>query len=568
MQTGFLIFQTQCEGPSVPPESQTGGGPFACAALGSANEKGFNDEAFTKMLSEIAGGQVNGTPVPLTGDGNEVQTGRVLAGNQSALNGLFKGEEPSIMDAGLLLAESPPEPLKQTQGSEGEILTGLSLCRPEIISDQGVKSCHGAELTVPISVAEGEEYAGEENRPLPGSFVNSDQGTFEKKAADRAGGVLEKDGLLSNTEGPAVDGRALNTKPEATGQSVKDVLPGPVQPDGESPGVIKDIPVKGAATHRPAEDFSAGPPQEDISREQKSVLGPEEPERATGGPSFQAGRGGLPSGAISPEEHAPEPKTAGQVEGDKGKDSEDRAGGDIYHRQGRSRGSRAAAADSTRGFQATESPEKGSNGPAREEPAGFRAEIADAHDSALRTSHADQEKGTGQALSSESSSVHRSSEAVSHAREPETGPRQLRPDQLNNLVQKAVLNLKNGRAEARIDLKPEFMGNMSMRISTNSQQVMVKILTDVPVVKEMIEASIHTLKAELQSHGLEIDKLDVFVANDSHHNDREERGASPFQFKEKSGEGDSGVVPTMEDGGAAERPGTGVTEEGAIDFFA
>jgi flagellar hook-length control protein FliK len=37
------------------------------------------------------------------------------------------------------------------------------------------------------------------------------------------------------------------------------------------------------------------------------------------------------------------------------------------------------------------------------------------------------------------------------------------------------------------------------------------------MVKEIIESNINQLKADLQNHGLEVDKFEVFVARDSDH---------------------------------------------------
>jgi hypothetical protein len=88
---------------------------------------------------------------------------------------------------------------------------------------------------------------------------------------------------------------------------------------------------------------------------------------------------------------------------------------------------------------------------------------------------------------------------------------------LTQIVEKAVLNLRNGQTEIKIHLKPEYLGHLRMQISTENQQVMLKMLTDVPIAKEIIESNIHHLKAALQSHGLEIEEIDVCVSNDSNH---------------------------------------------------
>jgi flagellar hook-length control protein FliK len=83
------------------------------------------------------------------------------------------------------------------------------------------------------------------------------------------------------------------------------------------------------------------------------------------------------------------------------------------------------------------------------------------------------------------------------------------------MVEKAALNLKNGQSELRLNLKPDFLGQVRMRIITENNQVTLKILTEYVAVKDIIETNIHQLKADLQSQGLEINSLDVSVTKDS-----------------------------------------------------
>lgn len=91
---------------------------------------------------------------------------------------------------------------------------------------------------------------------------------------------------------------------------------------------------------------------------------------------------------------------------------------------------------------------------------------------------------------------------------------------MDQIVDKASLRSIQGRSEVRISLKPEFLGKVQMNISTHKEQVVVRITTDQPVVKEIIESHLHHLKAELQNQGLTIDKFDVMVnpdADQQHH---------------------------------------------------
>jgi len=110
---------------------------------------------------------------------------------------------------------------------------------------------------------------------------------------------------------------------------------------------------------------------------------------------------------------------------------------------------------------------------------------------------------------------------------------------MEQIVRRAVIQVRDGQHEARIDLKPDFMGHVRMQVITENQQVTVKILTEFGFVKDMIENSIQQLKADLQQQGLEVDKIDVSVSRDSQGNKHQQGNAEHAknpQRKEKSSE--------------------------------
>ena len=139
---------------------------------------------------------------------------------------------------------------------------------------------------------------------------------------------------------------------------------------------------------------------------------------------------------------------------------------------------------------------------------------------------------------------------------------------MNQIVQKAVLSLNNGQSEVQIDLKPEFLGHIRMQIVSESQQVAIKIVTEFPFVKDMLESNLAQLKAELQAQGLEIDELEVSVARDSNPQDEQNQKLAATS-KHKSADNDI----TAEDGESAEQSqtrslGSGGSGDTAIDYFA
>ena len=110
---------------------------------------------------------------------------------------------------------------------------------------------------------------------------------------------------------------------------------------------------------------------------------------------------------------------------------------------------------------------------------------------------------------------------------------------MEQIVRRAVIQVRDGQHEARIDLKPEFLGHVRMQVITENQQVTVKILTEFGFVKEMIENNIQQLKADLQQQGLEVDKLDVSVSRDANGNKQQEstEHAKNLQHEDKSSDG-------------------------------
>ena len=108
------------------------------------------------------------------------------------------------------------------------------------------------------------------------------------------------------------------------------------------------------------------------------------------------------------------------------------------------------------------------------------------------------------------------SKTTSSDQAPDPAANSSRTGALNQIVEKAALHLKNRQSELRLNLKPDFWGQVRMRIITENHRVTLKIATEFLAVKDIIENNIHQLKTDLQNHGLEINSLDVSVNKDSH----------------------------------------------------
>jgi len=122
-------------------------------------------------------------------------------------------------------------------------------------------------------------------------------------------------------------------------------------------------------------------------------------------------------------------------------------------------------------------------------------------------------------------------ETVSANREKEAAPGALRVQPLDQIVEKVVYHLKNGHGEVKIDLKPDFLGQVRLQIATENHQVTVRIFTELPAVKEMIENSLHQLRTELQQQGLKIDGLEVFISSDANRGEKKGEGLGQRRYR-------------------------------------
>ncbi len=152
---------------------------------------------------------------------------------------------------------------------------------------------------------------------------------------------------------------------------------------------------------------------------------------------------------------------------------------------------------------------------------------------------------------------------------PEGPAQPFHQDLMQQVAEKAVFHLRNGRAEARIDLKPESLGHLKLHVSTDHGQVTLRILTDSVWVRDMIESNISHLKNELQQHNLQIDRLDVSVSGGQQEtgNGNDRASASPRNPAEVAGSGEGGAAPVGEETGTPHRA-VARARVGMVDYFA
>lgn len=153
-------------------------------------------------------------------------------------------------------------------------------------------------------------------------------------------------------------------------------------------------------------------------------------------------------------------------------------------------------------------------------------------------------------------------------------PKTLESDVIRQIVQRMTLRNSGDRSSMTIKLKPEFLGNLKMDITTDHQHVVVRMTAESSTVKEMIEHNIGVLKTELQQHGLNIDKFDVTVGQENESWKQRQQETASRQGRRGNMRSFNSIDSPDED---TDRPlastlnaaaGTGKSRSGEIDFFA
>jgi flagellar hook-length control protein FliK len=184
---------------------------------------------------------------------------------------------------------------------------------------------------------------------------------------------------------------------------------------------------------------------------------------------------------------------------------------------------------------------------------------------------------SGEAIQSVESRVNgaetRPAQHLKETGETPAAPKEMQTDVIRQIVQRMTLRSDGRNSSMQINLKPEFLGNLHMEVVAENQQVTVRMTAESQAVKGIIEQNLHVLKNELQHHGLQIQKFDVFVSQD---NDAWRNGQQQTAFRQaqergyRSGNGRNGFADS-EDAETAERTVGGASAYGdksSVDFFA
>lgn len=84
-------------------------------------------------------------------------------------------------------------------------------------------------------------------------------------------------------------------------------------------------------------------------------------------------------------------------------------------------------------------------------------------------------------------------------------------DFLEQIVRKAELMVKQNSSQIKIELQPEFLGKLTIKVVMEEGAVTAKFITDNHQVKQMLESNINLLKQSLEAQGMRVERAEVNV---------------------------------------------------------
>jgi flagellar hook-length control protein FliK len=86
---------------------------------------------------------------------------------------------------------------------------------------------------------------------------------------------------------------------------------------------------------------------------------------------------------------------------------------------------------------------------------------------------------------------------------------------LSQFIEKASVEIAGGKSEMSVELKPESLGKISLKVVTENGIVMAKFVAENQQVKEVLESNMHLLKDSLENQGMNVQGFSVSVRQDS-----------------------------------------------------
>lgn len=145
-----------------------------------------------------------------------------------------------------------------------------------------------------------------------------------------------------------------------------------------------------------------------------------------------------------------------------------------------------------------------------------------------------------------------------------------RANNVSQIVERIAVSVRGQQSEARIALKPDHLGSIRLQIATENNTVSVRIMTEFPMARDLLETHLPQLKADLQQQGLDVEEFDVTLSEEQHQFRREERrsqGSHTAQAKSPADRPEDSD-PHDSQGAANQREADQRSQTAGIDYFA
>lgn len=105
-------------------------------------------------------------------------------------------------------------------------------------------------------------------------------------------------------------------------------------------------------------------------------------------------------------------------------------------------------------------------------------------------------------------------------------------DLIEQIVKKVEMVNKLANSEMKIQLKPEYLGKMMIKIAVDEGVVTARFITESQQVKHLLEANLNSLKQSLEANGLKVERTEVNVQLDNGGNPNNWGGNSQDRWQE------------------------------------
>ena len=164
--------------------------------------------------------------------------------------------------------------------------------------------------------------------------------------------------------------------------------------------------------------------------------------------------------------------------------------------------------------------------------------------------------------------LNKPSQPIFAEKSPAPAGESFRSQNLDPIVERIAVSVRGNQSEARIALKPDHLGSIRLQIATDNGIVNIKIMAEFPMARDLLEAHLPQLKADLQQQGLDLEEFNVTLDNEEQHfrrGDRRQQGA----FRPPSGSARHNAPSDQPD---HERPDNEMSNRRSsstgVDFFA